>query len=169
MVITRRMLVRSTALGLACGPSLVMAQEGGPFPPRPIRLLFSSSPGGLLDTATRLVGDRLAAAWGQPVVVEAKPGANGLIAATTLAASRPDGHTLLCTNSGVVQASLFQSSSAQFQLSDVAPVFMLGTMDGVLSVHKTCRPRPSRSSSRWSRARRGASPSAPPARVRRAT
>lgn len=135
MSIHRRSLVCSGLLGLAAGPWRAIAQDAGPFPQRPVRLLFSSSPGGLMDTAARLVGDRLAASWGQPVVVEAKPGANGLIAATALAASKPDGHTLLCTNSGLVQANLFQGGGSQVQLSDVTPVFMLGTMDGVVSVH----------------------------------
>jgi tripartite-type tricarboxylate transporter receptor subunit TctC len=135
MATSRRHLLQCAALALVGASGLARAQDAATFPQRPIRLLFSSSPGGLMDAAARLVGDRLASAWGHPVVVEARPGANGLIAATTLAAAKPDGYTLLCTNSGLLQASLFQPANSPLQLADLTPVFMLGIMDGVLSVH----------------------------------
>src|SRR5712691_4891337 len=61
------------------------------FPNRPIRLIVGPSP----DVFSRIIGEHLQQAWGQPVVVEPRPGAGGKLAAATVASAEPDGHTLL--------------------------------------------------------------------------
>ena len=70
------------------------------FPSHPIRLVHGFAPGGAADTLSRIVADGLSRNLGQPVVVEAKPGAGGNIAADAVAKAAPDGYTLLIGNSG---------------------------------------------------------------------
>ncbi len=65
------------------------------FPERPIRLVVAFTPGGATDVLARQIANDLKEALGQPVVVENRPGANGLIAWTHVATSEPDGYTLL--------------------------------------------------------------------------
>ena len=65
------------------------------FPQGPVKILVGYGPGGGNDIAARIISEELSKMWGQPVVVENKPGANGAIASTQVARSAPDGHTLL--------------------------------------------------------------------------
>lgn len=65
-----------------------------PFPNQPLRVLVGSPAGSIADIHARKVGDKLAAALGQPVVIDNRPGANGAIAAEAAARAKPDGHTL---------------------------------------------------------------------------
>lgn len=80
----------TTALAATVAAPLVRAQS---WPSRPIKVLVGYPPGGFTDVTARLVCDKLAARLGQPVVVENKPGANGIVAVDTLAKAAPDGHT----------------------------------------------------------------------------
>src|ERR1700684_3592383 len=65
------------------------------YPTRPIRILVPYAPGGIADIAARIVGAKLADAWGQQVTVENRPGGNGFIAMSDTARSNPDGYTLV--------------------------------------------------------------------------
>lgn len=80
----------TAALGATLAAPLVRAQS---WPTKPIRVLVGYPPGGFTDVTARLICDKLAARLGQAVVVENKPGANGIVAVDTLAKSAPDGHT----------------------------------------------------------------------------
>jgi tripartite-type tricarboxylate transporter receptor subunit TctC len=71
------------------------AQTASDYPTKPIRLMVGYAPGGLPDTVARIMGRRLSERLGQPVVVENRPGANGMVAIQAMLASPPDGHTLL--------------------------------------------------------------------------
>ena len=78
-----------TALLIAClSPDRGCALD---FPSRPIKIVVGPSP----DVFSRIIGEHLQQAWGQPVVVEPRPGAGGKLAATAVASAEPDGHTLL--------------------------------------------------------------------------
>src|SRR5438093_3542066 len=68
------------------------------WPSKPVRILVAYPPGGGIDVMARQLADKLAAPWGQPVVVENKPGANTIVAADAVAKSSPDGHTILMTS-----------------------------------------------------------------------
>ena len=72
-------------------PRIATAQT---YPNRPIRLLHGFAAGGAADTMARIVSDGLSKRLGQPVVVEAKPGAGGNLAADAVAKSAPDGYTI---------------------------------------------------------------------------
>lgn len=89
---------RPRALG---GAVLILALTAtGPatassFPTKPVRIIVHSSPGGQLDVTTRLVAQEMTAILGQPVIVENRPGADGLVGIRYVKASAPDGYTLL--------------------------------------------------------------------------
>jgi tripartite-type tricarboxylate transporter receptor subunit TctC len=83
---------------LFCAP--VLGQDG--YPSRPIRLIVSFTPGGGADLTARTVGQKMGEALHQPVVVENRPGANGLVGAGAVASASPDGYTLLLTDRGAL-------------------------------------------------------------------
>jgi tripartite-type tricarboxylate transporter receptor subunit TctC len=93
------------AFAMAVAPA--SAQD---YPTRPIRMLVPYAPGGISDIAARIVGAKLAEAWGQQVLVENRPGGNGFIAMEATARSAPDGYTLvLCTVGDVaINPALFK-------------------------------------------------------------
>src|SRR5437660_7287718 len=68
---------------------------GQQFPSRPVKIVVPTSPGGATDALSRQIGARLSGLWGQPVIVENKPGANQIIGAAYVAKAAPDGNTLL--------------------------------------------------------------------------
>lgn len=84
-------------LGPALMPGLAQAQA---WPAKPIKLIVGFPPGGGIDIVARIVQPGLQEALGQPVVIEYKPGAGGVLAATELARTAPDGYTLLVANIG---------------------------------------------------------------------
>lgn len=85
-------MTRRAVLPVLMLPSILLAQ---PSPPAAVRLAVGYGPGGGTDVVARAVGEELARMWGQPVLVENKPGANGAIATTHVARSAPDGANLL--------------------------------------------------------------------------
>src|SRR5580693_8193533 len=72
------------------------------YPTRPIHLIAPYAPGGIADIAARLIGQKLTEAWGQQVVVENRPGANGFLGVTAVTRAPPDGYTLLIATTGDV-------------------------------------------------------------------
>jgi len=89
--------------------ALAVAQDA--YPSRPIKLIVSFTPGGGADLTARTVGQGMAEVLRQPVVVENRPGANGLVGAAAVAKSAPDGYTLLLTDRGAlgINPSLYKS------------------------------------------------------------
>ncbi len=94
VTVTRRTFIAGAAMLLA---GTVAAQQGAPqaFPSKPIRLIVAFPPGGSTTVVARLMGQKLTERLGQPVVVDNRPGANGMIASEELVRSAPDGHTLV--------------------------------------------------------------------------
>src|SRR3954466_2582752 len=77
------------------------------FPTRTVTLIVPYAAGGLPDTVARVVGQRLAEKWGQAVVIENKPGGNGVVAAQALASKPADGYTLLVTDMSMFSINPF--------------------------------------------------------------
>ena len=86
----------------ACAPP-VAAQN---YPVKPIKIIMPFPPGGTNDLVARAVGDRLAVVLKQPVVVDNRAGAGGLIGTDAVAKAAPDGYTLLVANTGSLAAGL---------------------------------------------------------------
>lgn len=93
-------LTRRAALA---APALLIATRAGAqpaFPNRPVRIIVPYTPGGVSDITARIMAEPLAAMWGQPVPVENRAGADGVIGTEALARSAPDGHTLALVSVG---------------------------------------------------------------------
>jgi tripartite-type tricarboxylate transporter receptor subunit TctC len=111
-----------------------------PYPSKPIRIIVPYAAGGTSDILARQIGPKLSEVWGQPVIVENKPGANGNVGADFVAKSAPDGYTLLLTDLGglVISASVYPK--LPFDPSkDFSPVVMVSYSPHVLAVHPSVR------------------------------
>jgi tripartite-type tricarboxylate transporter receptor subunit TctC len=108
------------------------------WPSRPIQIVVPFGAGGAADIIARLVGDKLATALGQPVVIEDKPGAGGNIGAAAVARANPDGYTLLMSGSPThsVGPYLFKDLSYD-PMRDVPPVAMLAVAPNLLVVNSS--------------------------------
>lgn len=96
-----------------------------PFPAKPVRLVVGLGAGAQTDTIARLIGQKLSESWGQPVVIENRTGAGGVIAASMVAKATPDGHTLLLLTSFAISAAL--STNLPYDpLKDFAGVAQVG-------------------------------------------
>ena len=124
---------RIAVLTLALFAASASAQS---YPTKPIRIVVPYAAGGTSDILARQIGPELNKGWGQPVVVENKPGANGNVGADFVAKSAPDGYTLLLTDLGglVISASVYPK--LPFNPSkDFTPVIMVSYSPHVLAVH----------------------------------
>ncbi|MES2188344.1 MAG: tripartite tricarboxylate transporter substrate binding protein [Pseudomonadota bacterium] len=114
------------AVAAAIAPAAAVAQSTSS---RPIRLVVPFGPGGAGDLTARVVAQKMSESMGQPIVVDNKPGAGGVVAADTVAKAAPDGLTLLLMSNGTaVSAGLFKSLPYD-TLKDFAPVSTLGYFD----------------------------------------
>lgn len=120
-----------TALLLAFASALAGAQ----YPNKPVRMVVAFPPGGSTDLAARALGEKLAAALGQPFVVENKPGASGNIGAEFVAKSSPDGYTLLMAATSFATAPAFFPNLGWDPVKDFAPVSMVATVPIIIVVH----------------------------------
>ena len=111
------------------------AQAQGDYPQKPIRIVIGTPVGGGSELMGRYVGLQLTQAWGQPVVIDARPGASGNIAAELVAKSPPDGYTLYVPfGTHTVNPSLY-SKSPYDPIKDFAPVTLIAKQYNALVVH----------------------------------
>lgn len=91
-----------TLVGIVCALSLFLGAQAQSqeYPTKPVRIIIPFAPGGIVDVAARLVGQKLSEKWGQQVLVDNRPGGNGFIAVTAVSRSTPDGYTLLMAHTG---------------------------------------------------------------------
>lgn len=131
---TRRALL---ALALAaCATAAPAQQPAAAYPSKPIQIVVTFTPGGAPDILARLIGDKLQAAWGQPVRVENRPGAGGNTGADTVAKAAPDGHTIVVGTVGThaINGALY-SRMPYDMVADFAPVTLLATTPNLLVVN----------------------------------
>ena len=130
-------MIRSAVLGLAIAlPLAALAQDA--YPSKPVRIIVPYPAGGPADLLPRVVGEKLSQKWGQPVIVENKPGASGNIGMAEGARAAADGYTLVLAPTGnlTVNPSLFPN--LPFDVArDFTPVTLLGESPNVLVVHPT--------------------------------
>ncbi|MFO1283761.1 MAG: tripartite tricarboxylate transporter substrate binding protein [Burkholderiales bacterium] len=125
----RTVSVASAVVSMLLVPGASAQEPGKPWPARPLRIVVGFAAGGVADTTARVVAAKLADQLGQPVVVENRPSAGGIVAADTVAKAEADGTTLLLLSNGnAVSATLFRSLPYD-TLTDFAPVSLLGTFD----------------------------------------
>jgi tripartite-type tricarboxylate transporter receptor subunit TctC len=107
------------------------------YPSKPIRMIVPFTPGSATDVMGRLVGERLTAAWGQPVIVENKPGAGGTIGIRETARAEPDGYTVVVVSSGHAVNHVLYKELGYDTLKDFAGIALLGSLPSVLIVPPT--------------------------------
>ena len=105
------------------------------FPSRPIRVVVPFPAGGAADALPRIVAEKLAARWGQPVIVESRVGASGSIGAESVSRAEPDGHTLLATPPAplVINPSLYLK--LPYDPTQFVPVTVMAAIPSVLLVN----------------------------------
>jgi len=121
-------------LALVFGAAAQAAAAQG-YPSKPIRMVVAFPPGGSTDLAARALGEKLAAALGQPVVIDNKPGASGNIGADFVAKSPADGHTLLMAATSFVTAPAFFPKLGWDPAKDFAPISLVATVPIIVVVH----------------------------------
>ena len=126
-------LLKSALVGIVvvlASPS-VLAQA---YPSKNIHIIVPFAAGSATDVAARLIGDKLNAAWGQPVVVENRPGAGGTIGIAQTAKAEPDGYTLVVVSTGHVVNDVLYKDLSYDVLNDLAGVAPLVSLPSVLIV-----------------------------------
>ncbi|SNS20317.1 Tripartite-type tricarboxylate transporter, receptor component TctC [Noviherbaspirillum humi] len=123
------------AITLAAGHAAAQADAKN-FPSKPLRIVVTFTPGGAPDILARMLGERFTAAWGQPVVIDNKPGAGGNIGSDFVAKSAPDGYTLVVGTVGThsINGALY-SKMPYDMVKDFSPVTLLATTPNILVVN----------------------------------
>lgn len=135
----RRFLASAGILTAASAVPSSWAQTGsGVFPARPVRIVVPYPPGALTDIIPRMVAERLRETWGQPVVVDNRPGGSGRVAAEHVLNSAPDGHTILVglPDQLAIQPQLYKSAVRFDPARDFAPVTIMLRQAFVLVVRE---------------------------------
>lgn len=120
------------SLFLMAAPFGAQAQD---YPTRPIKLIVADGPGSVGDARSRAIAAKMAEGLGQPVVVENKPGANGVIAAEAAARSAPDGYTLFMGNTLTHAINPWTFKSLPYKPEDFLPVSLVAAGPMILAVH----------------------------------
>jgi tripartite-type tricarboxylate transporter receptor subunit TctC len=129
-----------TAMTLACASTSVWSQRTDTFPERPVRLLLAVPPGGAADLIGRALAKGLTDLWGQPVIVDHRAGAGGLLAAEATVKAAGDGYTLFQADNGVVTIlPFFQQKMPYDTLTDLAPVGLIATIPLALTAHPSAK------------------------------
>lgn len=123
----RLFIAAAAALAMTCS----WAQN---YPSKTIKIVVPFTAGSATDIMARVVGEKLQAAWGQPVVIENRPGAGGTLGATQVAKSEADGHTLLVVSTGHVVNPVLYSGIQYDTLGDFAGVSPLAALPSMLVV-----------------------------------
>jgi tripartite-type tricarboxylate transporter receptor subunit TctC len=119
-----------------CALAAAMPVGAQTYPLKPIRFIVPFAPGGPTDTQARWAAQQMNAAFGQPVIVENRPGAGGVPGTETVVKSAPDGYTLLAGNPGPL--TIAPSARAQLPydpLRDLAPIVLIARSASCLSAH----------------------------------
>jgi tripartite-type tricarboxylate transporter receptor subunit TctC len=121
----------AAALALAAAGS---ASAQSSFPSKPVKVFVPYPAGGAVDILTRTLGDVVSKQWSQPVIVENRPGAGGVIASQALAASPPDGYTLIMVASGHATNPFLYPKIPYDTFKDFTPISLLASSPNILLV-----------------------------------
>jgi tripartite-type tricarboxylate transporter receptor subunit TctC len=123
-------------LVLLCAVALSFAAFAQSFPSRPVKIVVPAAPGGATDALSRSIGARLSEIWGQPVVVENRPGATQILGGEYVAKAPPDGHTLLVSDAAtfIMNPILFKKLPYD-GVRAFTPITVLVRFPWVIAVH----------------------------------
>src|SRR3954454_3167760 len=135
MTMSRRLIAFAGLLALALGPAA--AQDAAKdFPNRAIKIVVPFPAGGPSDVLARLIGQKMSEDWGQPVVIENRPGANTVIGAQIVKAAAPDGYTLLMAIDSTLTMNQFLYRTPPYDpIADFAPVTLVAKTMQLLMVN----------------------------------
>jgi tripartite-type tricarboxylate transporter receptor subunit TctC len=127
-------------LGLLCAaisilPNVPAALAQAEYPTRTVKMVVPNPPGTSLDVIPRIVADRLAKVWNQPVIIENRPGAAQNIGAEAVAKAEPDGYTLLVSPPGPLAVSQWFFPKLAFNPAEFVPVTVMVTLPAILVVN----------------------------------
>jgi tripartite-type tricarboxylate transporter receptor subunit TctC len=125
---SRRIAGALLCIGLALAAPPLAAET---YPERPIRLIIPFAAGGPNDVIARPLADHMAQALGQPVVIDNRPGANGILGTAVVAKSAPDGYTLLMTTGSFTANPAVNAKTSYDALADFIPVTLLAQSFGI--------------------------------------
>jgi tripartite-type tricarboxylate transporter receptor subunit TctC len=132
----KRILVCAVAAGLAAITGATAAQQSPLWPQRPVRIVVGFPPGGGIDVVARLVGARLSETLGQQIIVDNRPGANGLLATEIVARAAPDGHTWFIGTTGNLSVNPVLVSKLPFNMErDFVPVMQTSSVPFLVYTH----------------------------------
>jgi tripartite-type tricarboxylate transporter receptor subunit TctC len=132
--------MRKTLTSLAALAALALAPiahgQAPGYPAKTIKIIVPFAVGGIADTFARVIGQKLADLWGQPVVIENKTGAGGNIGADLVAKAAPDGYTLLMSNIGTHAVNVHLVKAMPFDpVKDFVPIAHVLDAEGLMVVH----------------------------------
>src|SRR3954467_13806937 len=128
--------MRAALLGFALLAAAAAPGGAQNYPSKPIRILIAQAPGSATDVISRVVGNRLSEGLGQPVVIEAKPGAGGALGTEAAARSAPDGYTLFMANNSTHGSNPALYPKLPYDaVNDFAPISMVASVPYVLIVN----------------------------------
>jgi tripartite-type tricarboxylate transporter receptor subunit TctC len=125
-VLQRVRLAAAIAMSLAVAALPALAQAQQKYPVKPVRLVVPSPAGGPPDMLARIISPKMSEDWGQPVVIENRSGAGGMLAALQVAKAAPDGYTFLIAPVGFVTNAVMQPNLPYDAIKDFAGVAQLG-------------------------------------------
>lgn len=122
-------------LALALFPLLTLHAAAQSWPTKPVKVVVPAPAGSSLDFIVRTLGNRLSTRWGQPVIVDNKPGAGGMLGMVAVAKAAPDGYTLgIGFNGPIAFAPFMYKQMAYDPVKDLAPIVMTSSQPNVLAV-----------------------------------
>ena len=120
---------------LALSGAAAQEPDASTFPNRPIHIVVPFPAGGPADLVSRLIGQKMTEAWGQPVIIDNRPGANTIIGAQAVARAAPDGYTLLMAIDSTLVMNQFMHKSLPYDpFNDFAPITLTTKTVSVLAV-----------------------------------
>jgi tripartite-type tricarboxylate transporter receptor subunit TctC len=150
----RQLLALTAALSTALGIALPAAAQGA-WPSRPVKIVVPTGPGSSLDLIVRAMSEKLAARWGQPVVIENKPGAGGILGMDAVAKAT-DGHTLgIGFNGPLAYAPFLYAKTPYDPTKDLKAVVMTTSQPNVLAVNTDVPARTVAELVAWAKAQGG--------------
>ena len=131
----RLTIARLLAAASLCGFQLAPHAQAQDYPNKPVRIIAPFPAGGSADVIPRIVGERLSATWGQPVIVENRPGAGGNIGAEYVYKAEPDGYTLLSSPPSTLIINQYLYANLPYDQSQWVPVSVMVAVPNVLLVN----------------------------------